>query len=132
LLGDGESKSNLRNNSKMVNTGTGLGPTVPDLLVLARTDSGGKTGTDLSETSTCTTEDYVTANDTNNSGTDTSSRRSLPHAVGAPAVGGTGGSIGAGDGSSFESASSIYSLAREMTEDLIQVTELLILMHYDI
>lgn len=116
----------------MVNTGTGLGPTVPDLLVLARTDSGGKTGTDLSETSTCTTEDYVTANDTNNSGTDTSSRRSLPHAVGAPAVGGTGGSIGAGDGSSFESASSIYSLAREMTEDLIQVTELLILMHYDI
>ncbi|XP_023707190.1 uncharacterized protein LOC111864256 isoform X6 [Cryptotermes secundus] len=103
-------------------TTRGFGPSVPDLLMLARTDSGGKTGTDLSETSTCTTEDYVTANDTNNSGTDTSSRRSLPHAVGAPAVGGTGGSIGAGDGSSFESASSIYSFTREMTEDLIQVS----------
>jgi hypothetical protein len=100
---------------------TGLGPSVPDLLVLAGTDSGGKTGTDLSETSTCTTEDYVTANDTNNSGTDTSSRRSR-----VPAVGGTGGSIGAGDGSSFESASSIYSLAREMNnDDIIQVIKLL-------
>jgi hypothetical protein len=48
------------------------------------------------------------------------------------AVCGTGGSIGAGDGSSFESASSIYSLAREMTEDLIQVTKLHILMHYNV
>lgn len=119
----------LGNSNEVVNIGTGLGPSVPDLLMLARTDSGGKTGTDLSETSTCTTEDYVTANETNNSGTDTSSRRSLPHAVGAPTVGGTGGSFGAGDGSSFESASSIYSLTREMTEDLIQVTKLCILMH---
>ncbi|XP_021915530.1 uncharacterized protein LOC110827811 isoform X3 [Zootermopsis nevadensis] len=101
----------------------GFGPSVPDLLVLARTDSGGKTGTDLSETSTCTTEDYVTANDTNNSGTDTSSRRSLAHAAGVPAIGGTGGSIGAGDGSSFESASSIYSLAREINnDDFIQIS----------
>ena len=80
----------------------------------ARTDSGGKT--DLSEASTCTTEDYVTANDTNNSGTDTSSRRSFPQASGAPAT-------AAGEGSSFESASSIYSLAREMNnDDVIQVT----------
>jgi hypothetical protein len=106
------------------NTVTGLGPSIPDLLLLSRTDSGGKTGTDLSETSTCTTEDYVTANETNNSGTDTSSRRSLARAVGVQSVGSTGGSVGAADGSSFESASSIYSLAREMTEDLIQVTKL--------
>lgn len=106
------------------NTVTGFGPLVPDLLLLSRTDSGGKTGTDLSETSTCTTEDYVTANETNNSGTDTSSRRSLAHAVGVQSFGSTGGSVGAADGSSFESASSIYSLAREMTEDLIQVTKL--------
>jgi len=109
------------------NTVTGLGPSVPDLLLLSRTDSGGRTGTDLSETSTCTTEDYVTANETNNSGTDTSSRRSLAHAVGVQSfgsIGSTGGSVGAADGSSFESASSIYSLAREMTEDLIQVTKL--------
>jgi len=106
------------------NTVTGFGPSVPDLLLLSRTDSGGKTGTDLSETSTCTTEDYVTANETNNSGTDTSSRRSLVHAVGIQSFGSTGGSVGAADGSSFESASSIYSLAREMTEDLMQVTKL--------
>lgn len=107
----------------LCNIVTGFGPSVPDLLLLSRTDSGGKTGTDLSETSTCTTEDYVTANE-NNSGTDTSSRRSLAHAVGVQSVGSTGGSVGAADGSSFESASSIYSLAREMTEDLIQVTTL--------
>jgi hypothetical protein len=126
MFGDAWNTRIIRNDSERMNIDTGLGPSVPDLLVLSRTDSGGKTGTDLSETSTCTTEDYVTANDTNNSGTDTSSRRSLPHAVGVPAIGGTGGSIGAGDGSSFESASSIYSLAREMnSDDLIQVIKLL-------
>ncbi|PSN48301.1 hypothetical protein C0J52_19251 [Blattella germanica] len=70
----------------------------PELLALARTDSGGKT--DVSEASTCTTEDYVTANDTNNSGTDTSSRRSLPQASGVPIA-------AAGEGSSFESAYSV-------------------------
>jgi hypothetical protein len=126
MLGDAWNTRIIRIDSERMNIGTGLGPSVPDLLMLARTDSGGKTGTDLSETSTCTTEDYVTANDTNNSGTDTSSRRSLPRAVGVPAISGTGGSIGAGDGSSFESASSIYSLAREMNnDDLIQVIKLL-------
>jgi hypothetical protein len=105
-------------------TVTGLGPSIPDLLLLSRTDSGGKMGTDLSETSTCTTEDYVTANETNNSGTDTSSRRSLIRAVGLQSTGSAGGSVAASDGTSFESASSMYSLAREMTEDLIQVTKL--------
>jgi hypothetical protein len=46
--------------------------------------------------------------------------------VGVTAAGGAGGSTGAGDGSSFESASSIYSLAKEMnSDDLIQVTKLL-------
>jgi hypothetical protein len=102
---------------------TGLGPSIPDLLLLSRTDSGGKMGTDLSEASTCT-EDYVTANETTNSGTDTSSRRSLAHAVGLQSVGSAGGSVAASDGTSFESASSLYSLAREMTEDLIQVMKL--------
>nr|CAD7595190.1 unnamed protein product [Timema genevievae] len=89
-------------------------------LLLGRTDSG-KTGTDISETST--TEDYVTAND-NNSGTDTSSRRSVSYHLpkdrgGGQGVAGVGGgSAGAGDCSSFESASSMYSLTRgELNSD---------------
>nr|CAD7443410.1 unnamed protein product [Timema bartmani] len=89
-------------------------------LLLGRTDSG-KTGTDISETST--TEDYVTAND-NNSGTDTSSRRSVSYHLpkdrggGQGAAGVGGGSAGAGDCSSFESASSMYSLTRgELNSD---------------
>ncbi|XP_068081098.1 serine-rich adhesin for platelets [Anabrus simplex] len=101
--------------------GTSSG-TLSDLL--ARTDSG-KTGTDLSEAST--TEDYITAND-NNSGTDTSSRRNGSHRVnemgGAAPVTGGGSIGGAGDGSSFESASSMYSFARGdlSTEDLLQAS----------
>lgn len=82
---------------------------VPDLL-LARTDSG-KTNTDVSESTT--TDDYFTAN--SGTGTDSSRRsrsgsyksgeRIQPNPVTEP-------------GSSFESASSIYSVARS-NEDMV-------------
>ncbi|XP_046753781.1 uncharacterized protein LOC124416603 isoform X2 [Diprion similis] len=85
-------------------------------LSLVRTDSG-RTNTDVSETST--TEDYVTANTstgtgttTGNSGT-TSSRSRHPqlHSGAVPSAPASATATAA-DGSSFESASSIYSLAR--------------------
>ncbi|XP_043471247.1 uncharacterized protein LOC122504277 isoform X1 [Leptopilina heterotoma] len=84
-------------------------------LSLARTDSGGRT--DVSETST--TDDYITANTstgTGTTGTGTSattsswSRPPLLPSNAAPSVAST--TATAADGSSFESASSIYSLAR--------------------
>lgn len=87
--------------------------------MLARSDSG-KTNTDMSETST-TTEDYATATE-NNSGTDTSSRQ-LPRGDSGPTPGCT--SIGApsATGSSFESGSSLYSLARgDATEEVQQAS----------
>ncbi|OAD56711.1 hypothetical protein WN48_02903, partial [Eufriesea mexicana] len=83
-------------------------------LSLARTDSGGRTNTDLSETST--TEDYVTANTSTETGTTTgtsattSSWSRPPHTSSAAAS--ASATATAAEGSSFESASSIYSLAR--------------------
>ena len=58
--------------------------------------------TDISETST--TDDYVTANTSMGTGTTTGSRAPYLHAALSTAT--------AADGSSFESASSVYSLAR--------------------
>ncbi|XP_014222807.1 uncharacterized protein LOC106649733 isoform X2 [Trichogramma pretiosum] len=57
--------------------------------------------TDISETST--TDDYITANTSMGTGTTTGSRPYLPAAI---------STASAADGSSFESASSVYSLAR--------------------
>ncbi|XP_054267184.1 uncharacterized protein LOC128989329 [Macrosteles quadrilineatus] len=87
--------------------------------MLARSDSG-KTNTDMSETST-TTEDYATATE-NNSGTDTSSRL-LRGDSGQSATGTTATSVAQSvTGSSFESGSSLYSLARgEAIEEVQQV-----------
>ncbi|XP_043265277.1 uncharacterized protein LOC122404938 isoform X1 [Colletes gigas] len=81
---------------------------------LARTDSGGRTNTDLSETST--TEDYVTANTSTETGTTTgtsatTSSWSRPPQTSSAAASASATATAA-DGSSFESASSIYSLAR--------------------
>ncbi|XP_076169063.1 uncharacterized protein LOC143147586 isoform X2 [Ptiloglossa arizonensis] len=83
-------------------------------LSLARTDSGGRTNTDLSETST--TEDYVTANTSTETGTTTgtsatTSSWSRPPQTSSAAASASATATAA-DGSSFESASSIYSLAR--------------------
>ncbi|KAK1122088.1 hypothetical protein K0M31_009928 [Melipona bicolor] len=85
-------------------------------LSLARTDSGGRTNTDLSETST--TEDYVTANTSTETGTTTgtsattSSWSRPPQTSSAAASASASATATAAEGSSFESASSIYSLAR--------------------
>lgn len=83
-------------------------------LSLARTDSGGRTNTDLSETST--TEDYVTANTSTETGTTTgtsatTSSWSRPPQTSSAAASASATATAA-EGSSFESASSIYSLAR--------------------
>lgn len=86
-------------------------------LSLARTDSGGRTNTDISEAST--TEDYVTANTSTGTGTTTGtsattsswSRPAYLPSSAAPS-GPASTTATAADGSSFESASSIYSLAR--------------------
>lgn len=84
-------------------------------LSLARTDSGGRT--DLSETS----EDYVTANTSTETGTTTgtsatTSSWSRPPQTSSAAASATSAPASttatALEGSSFESASSIYSLAR--------------------
>ncbi|XP_014468959.1 PREDICTED: uncharacterized protein LOC106741436 isoform X2 [Dinoponera quadriceps] len=83
-------------------------------LSLARTDSGGRTNTDLSETS----EDYVTANTSTETGTTTgtsattSSWSRPPQTSSAAASAPASTTATAAEGSSFESASSIYSLAR--------------------
>ncbi|KAG7188965.1 hypothetical protein KM043_008563 [Ampulex compressa] len=87
-------------------------------LSLARTDSGGRTNTDLSETST--TEDYVTANTSTETGTTTGtsattsswSRPAQMSSAAASASAPASTTATAAEGSSFESASSIYSLAR--------------------
>ncbi|XP_043279271.1 uncharacterized protein [Venturia canescens] len=86
-------------------------------LNLARADSGGRTNTDLSEAST--TEDYVTANTSTGTGTTTgasagtSSWSRLGYLPSNAATSGPASTTAtAADGSSFESASSIYSLAR--------------------
>ncbi|XP_076240258.1 uncharacterized protein LOC143182854 [Calliopsis andreniformis] len=86
-------------------------------LSLARTDSGGRTNTDLSETST--TEDYVTANTSTETGTTTgtsatTSSWSRPPQTSSAAASASATATAA-EGSSFESASSIYSLARSET-----------------
>lgn len=86
-------------------------------LSLARTDSGGRTNTDLSETS----EDYVTANTSTETGTTTGtsattsswSRPPQTSSAAASAASAPASTTAtAAEGSSFESASSIYSLAR--------------------
>ncbi|KAK2586462.1 hypothetical protein KPH14_010736 [Odynerus spinipes] len=87
-------------------------------LSLARTDSGGRTNTDLSETST--TEDYFTANTSTETGTTTGtsattsswSRPPQTSSAAASASAPASTTATAAEGSSFESASSIYSLAR--------------------
>ncbi|XP_046673598.1 uncharacterized protein LOC124362813 isoform X1 [Homalodisca vitripennis] len=85
--------------------------------LLARSDSG-KTNTDMSETST-TTEDYATATE-NNSGTDTSSK--LLRGDSGPTTTATSIGVPSATGSSFESGSSLYSLARaDATEEVQQV-----------
>lgn len=84
--------------------------------MLARSDSG-KTNTDMSETST-TTEDYATATENNS---DTSSK--LLRGDSGPTT--TTASVGvpSAAGSSFESGSSLYSLARaDATEEIQQVS----------
>ncbi|KAL6264753.1 hypothetical protein P5V15_004851 [Pogonomyrmex californicus] len=86
-------------------------------LSLARTDSGGRTNTDISETS----EDYVTANTSTETGTTTGtsattsswSRPPQTSSAAASAASAPASTTAtAAEGSSFESASSIYSLAR--------------------
>ncbi|XP_066588399.1 uncharacterized protein [Prorops nasuta] len=82
-------------------------------LSLARTDSGGRTNTDLSETST--TEDYVTANTSTETGTTTGTSATTSSWSKQPqtsSIAPASTTATAADGSSFESASSIYSLAR--------------------
>lgn len=94
-------------------------------LSLARTDSGGRTNTDISETS----EDYVTANTSTETGTTTGtsattsswSRPPQTSSAAASAASAPASTTAtAAEGSSFESASSIYSLARsEVSASLI-------------
>lgn len=86
---------------------------------LTRTDSGGRTNTDISETST--TEDYITANTSTETGTTTgtsatSSWSKQAHISTAASASMT---TTTAEGSSFESASSIYSLARSEASFLL-------------
>ncbi|GBP52257.1 hypothetical protein EVAR_83118_1 [Eumeta japonica] len=77
---------------------------------LARTDSGKTNTTDVSEsTTTTTTEDYVTANSDSSKKSNSKNQNHTPE------------NNKAQEGSSFESASSLYSSTRteNMTEDLI-------------
>ncbi|XP_034947163.1 uncharacterized protein [Chelonus insularis] len=120
LLSNGRPRSGLRRRSPGPPYSQPQSQSSSELaLSIGRTDSGRTNTTDLSEAST--TEDYITANTSTGTGTATgtsatTSSWSRPGAYQASSSAAASASASttatAAEGSSFESASSIYSLAR--------------------